>query len=89
MPLRSGIGRELLLYEIGVHHAYQRRGLGRALLSQMESWMHENRITEVWVGADNAVAVSFYRACGFTASLSDDFTPVYMTRELNATESAR
>lgn len=81
VPLRSGIGKEILLYEIGVLHNWRRRGAGRALLTEMETWMHANDVTEVWVLADNPVAVAFYRGCGFNA---DGEQPAYMTRELMA-----
>ena len=75
--LRSGPGQELLLYEIGVRKAWRRKGVGRALLSHMESWMKSNEVGEVWVCADNSVAVAFYRGCGFGVETEQ---PVYMTR---------
>jgi ribosomal protein S18 acetylase RimI-like enzyme len=84
LPLRSGAGRELLLYEIGVRSAWRRRGTGRALLDHMEDWMRTNAIGEVWVCADNPVAVDFYRGCGFDA---EGDQPIYMTRELPAREA--
>ncbi len=79
VPLRSGAGRELLLYEIGVRTAWRRRGIGRALLAQMEAWMGAQGIEEVWVLADNPIAIEFYRGCAFAAA---DDQPTYMTREL-------
>jgi ribosomal protein S18 acetylase RimI-like enzyme len=77
--LRSEPARELLLYEIGVRSAWRRRGVGRALLSHMESWMRNNDVGVVWVCADNAIAVEFYRGCGFSNEAQQ---PVYMTREI-------
>jgi ribosomal protein S18 acetylase RimI-like enzyme len=79
LPLRSGIGHEVLLYEIGVRRSFRRQGTGRALLTHMENWMQANGASEVWVAADNQVAVDFYRACGFSAQAEQ---PVYMTREI-------
>lgn len=79
LPLRSGAGSELLLYEIGVHAGSRRRGIGRRLLAVMETWMREQAVNEVWVCADNPAAAAFYRACGFVAA---DDQPVYMTRQL-------
>ncbi|HEX3776554.1 MAG TPA: GNAT family N-acetyltransferase [Polyangiaceae bacterium] len=79
LPLRSGIGHEVLLYEIGVRQAYRRQGIGRTLLTHMENWMQTMGATEVWVAADNRVAVDFYRGSGFSAP-SDQ--PVYMSREV-------
>ncbi len=83
LPLRSGAGREMLLYEIGVRTEWRRHGIGRALLAAMEAWMRGNGVTEVWVLADNPGAVDFYRACGFA---TDDSMAVYMTRELDRAE---
>src|SRR5262252_5004825 len=76
VPLRSGDGRELLLYEIGVRQSRRRSGIGRALLNHMEEWMRTNHVPEVWVCADNPIAVGFYRGCGFKAPVDQ---PVYMT----------
>ena len=77
--LRSGLGQELLLYEVGVRMSARRQGIGRALLSHMESWMQSNDVREVWVCADNQVAVEFYRGCGFQL---EGEQPVYLTRTL-------
>ena len=79
VPLRSGVGQELLLYEIGVRQAWRRQSVGRALMAQMENWMRENGIEEVWVLADNPGAVAFYEACQFGI---EEEQPTYMTREL-------
>lgn len=80
LPLSAGNRSELLLYDIGVHHLWRRRGVGRILLAEMEEWMRVHGVAEVWVLADNAEAVDFYRACGFAI---DDPQPVYMTRSLD------
>lgn len=80
--LRHEPGQELLLYEIGVRKAHRRKGVGRALLDHMARWMQANDISEVWVCADNQVAVDFYRGCGFT---SEEPQPVYMTRAVEPT----
>ncbi len=76
LPLDTDEGHEMLLYDIGVHHEWRRRGIGRALLQEMHRWMREHGVAEVWVLADNPTAVAFYRACGFA---TDDSQPVYMT----------
>jgi ribosomal protein S18 acetylase RimI-like enzyme len=70
---------QLMLYEIGVRKNYRRQGVGRALIGEMEEWMTENRVSSVWVLADNDVAEAFYTACGFSR---DDPQPVQMSRRL-------
>lgn len=77
--LRSDPGQELLLYEIGVRQRVRRQGVGRALLTHMENWMQNNEVSAVWVLADNAVAVAFYRGCGFA---TESPQPVYLTRDV-------
>ncbi|HEY3254369.1 MAG TPA: GNAT family N-acetyltransferase [Polyangiaceae bacterium] len=77
--LRSHPGQELLLYEIGVRQAYRRKGIGRALLEHMARWMQKSEVSEVWVCADNQIAVDFYRSCGFG---SEEPQPVYLTRSV-------
>jgi GNAT superfamily N-acetyltransferase len=72
-------GQELLLYEIGVRQAYRRQGVGRELLDHMARWMQKSEVSEVWVCADNRVAVDFYSGCGF---VSEEPQPVYMTRTI-------
>ena len=77
--LRGEAPRELLLYEIGVRREHRRQGVGKRLLAAMQRWMRAQRVAEVWVLADNPVAVRFYRACGFRIEKD---VPVYMTRRV-------
>jgi ribosomal protein S18 acetylase RimI-like enzyme len=79
VPLRSSEEQELLLYEIGVRRECRRRGVGRLLLDHMEGWMRTNGVGEVWVFADNQVAVNFYRSREFAVAESQ---PVYMTHRV-------
>jgi len=76
---RSGRARELLLYEIGVRDGHRRRGVGRALVGAMETWMRAHAVEDLWVLADNDGAVAFYEACGF---VRDDAQPTQMSRTL-------
>ena len=80
VPLRVGVGREVLLYEIGVRRVWRRRGVGRALMGEMERWMGEQTVSDVWVLADNPDAVEFYRAAGFVI---DQPAPVYMVKRVD------
>jgi GNAT superfamily N-acetyltransferase len=61
----AGPWAELLLYEIGTDIRWRRRGVGRALIAAMESWMRECDVADVWVPSSSE-AVEFYAACGFT-----------------------
>jgi len=75
--LRAGAPLELLLYEIGVRKAHRRRGVGRRLMKTMFAWMRKRGVLEVWVLADNPIAVKFYRACRLRKARE---VPSYMTR---------
>jgi ribosomal protein S18 acetylase RimI-like enzyme len=79
VPLRSGQGLELLLYEIGVHYAWRRQGIGKNLMAEMRQWIQKKDISTVWVLADNPEAVEFYKNCGFEIESPQ---PVYMLAEL-------
>jgi predicted N-acetyltransferase YhbS len=61
---RAGEERQLLLYDIGVREAYRRRGIGRTLIAELDRWLRENGVRDVWVVADKT-AVGFYAASGF------------------------
>lgn len=82
LPIRTGRGREVLVYEIGVRKEYRRVGVGRALMTHMESWMRDNDLEEMWVAADNPGAERFYKALGYARTEPEFFQPVYMSREL-------
>jgi ribosomal protein S18 acetylase RimI-like enzyme len=79
VPRRTAAGPELLLYEIGVHQDWRRRGVGRSLVDTMHQWMRENHIADVWVLADNPEAQAFYASVGFT--VPDEYAQ-YMVRTL-------
>ena len=66
LPLSSGVGKELFLYSIGVRQSERRRGIGKALVDTMFSWMRSASISTTWVLADNPGAEAFYEACGFS-----------------------
>lgn len=80
VPLRSGAGEEVLLYEIGVRASHRRQGVGAALVGELRRWMREASVGVAWVLADNPGAVAFYRAIGFTR---EPHQPTYMTLELD------
>ncbi len=83
VPLRSGEGSEVLLYEIGVHHQWRRHGIGHSLIQTMEAWMAEHAMSAVWVLADNPAATTFYQACGFAI---EDEQPTYLVKSVERGE---
>lgn len=73
---RRGSPKQLLLYEIGVRAAWRRQGVGRALITEMRSWMEREGVREAWVPSDSGGAFEFYSACGFVL---DADQPIQMT----------
>jgi GNAT superfamily N-acetyltransferase len=65
LRMPSGPGPELLLYAIGVRRAQRRRGIGSKLVRTMLEWAATERVSCVWVLADNPDAERFYASCGF------------------------
>jgi len=57
---------EVLLYEIGVNEAFQRHGVGTALITAVKRWAQEGGADEVWVltERDNTAAMALYAATG-------------------------
>ena len=57
---------EVLLYEIGVHPNYRRRGIGKALIEEVKKWAKEVEADEVWVltEKDNEAAMAMYKSAG-------------------------
>jgi GNAT superfamily N-acetyltransferase len=57
---------EVLLYEIGVNEAFQRRGIGTALVAAVKHWAREVGANEVWVltERENTAAMALYAATG-------------------------
>jgi ribosomal protein S18 acetylase RimI-like enzyme len=59
----------LYVHQLGVHPLHRRRGVGRALMSQVDTLAQEVGVSEV--GLDtwsfNADAIRFFEALGFTA----------------------
>lgn len=57
---------EVLLYEVGVDDAYQRRGAARTMVEGLRHWAAEVGASEIWVltEVDNEVANAFYLGTG-------------------------
>ncbi len=57
---------EVLLYEIGVHPDYRRRGIGKALIEEVKKWANKVGADKVWVltEKDNEAAMAMYKSSG-------------------------
>ncbi|MER8967487.1 GNAT family N-acetyltransferase [Mesorhizobium sp. M0159] len=55
----------VMLNQLYVHPAWQRQGIGQALLDEIEASFPEARTLRVEVEEANAPAIAFYRARGF------------------------
>ena len=66
LPMTRAEVPELLIYDLAVHSAHQRRGVGRALIDRLRSDAAQSGIAEMWVPAENedGHAVEFYRRTG-------------------------
>ena len=65
-------GTEMFLYELAVDEAFQRRGIGRALVERLLEIARERACYDMWVltDADNAAALGTYRTSGASAESS-------------------
>jgi ribosomal protein S18 acetylase RimI-like enzyme len=63
-------GTEMLLYELGVDDAFQRQGIGRALVEALAAVAKEEGCYGMWVltDHDNEAAIATYTRGGATAS---------------------
>ncbi|CAM3705560.1 GNAT family N-acetyltransferase [Deinococcus frigens] len=75
---RHGDAQHVMFYEIGVRELWRRRGVGRALVAALHEQMRVEKITEVWVLADNPEAQAFYENCGYAV---DELQGVMLSRE--------
>jgi ribosomal protein S18 acetylase RimI-like enzyme len=57
---------EILLYEIGVHQDYRRKGVGKSLINEVKKWANEVGAAEIWVLTEktNPAAISLYQSVG-------------------------
>jgi ribosomal protein S18 acetylase RimI-like enzyme len=62
-------GTEMFLYELAVGEAFQRRGIGKALVNALLQLAREHACYDMWVltDADNDAALATYRTTGTTA----------------------
>ncbi|WP_058912133.1 ribosomal protein S18-alanine N-acetyltransferase [Entomohabitans teleogrylli] len=75
---------EATLFNIAVDPRYQRRGLGRALLSHIISELEARNVLTLWleVRASNAAAIALYEDLGFNeATVRRNYYPTAGGRE--------
>lgn len=66
LPMTRHEARELFVYDLAVHPAFHRRGIGRLLVETLVRWAAADDITVVFVPADDDDdhALAFYAALG-------------------------
>lgn len=76
LPMTRSESRELFIYDLAVHPAYQRRGIGRALIEALRAQGTAEDIGVAFVPADNEDdhALAFYKALGGEAAPVTIFT---------------
>lgn len=76
LPMTRTEASEVFIYDIAVHAAHQRRGIGRGLVSALREGAASVGIHDVFVPADNddAHALDFYRGLGGEPSPVTFFT---------------
>ncbi|WP_024550795.1 ribosomal protein S18-alanine N-acetyltransferase [Siccibacter turicensis] len=75
---------EATLFNIAVDPAYQRRGLGRALLEHLINQLEQRDVFTLWleVRASNAPAIALYESLGFNeATVRRNYYPTADGRE--------
>ncbi|MFW0764430.1 ribosomal protein S18-alanine N-acetyltransferase [Trabulsiella odontotermitis] len=75
---------EATLFNIAVDPAYQRRGLGRALLEHLIDALEKHGVVTLWleVRASNVAAIALYESLGFNeATIRKNYYPTAEGRE--------
>jgi len=69
-------GRRGLVYHLAVDPAYRRRGIGRALMEELERRLQAKGCLRCYllVGSDNEEAIAFYRKLGW--EVMEDIVPM-------------
>jgi aminoglycoside 3-N-acetyltransferase I len=76
LPMTRAETSELFIYDVAVHPAHQRKGVGRQLVTELRERAAAAGIRDLFVPADNddLHALDFYRALGGAASAVTFFT---------------
>lgn len=76
LPMTRSESSEIMIYDIAVHPARQRQGVGRLLISSLRTAASAEGIEDIFVPADNddSHALDFYRALGGAPAAVTHFT---------------
>jgi aminoglycoside 3-N-acetyltransferase I len=76
LPMTRAESSEIFIYDVAVRAEYQRRGVGRRLLTALREQTSESGMKEMFVAADrdDLHALDFYRALGGVPSPVTIFT---------------
>lgn len=68
LPMTRSASAEIMIYDLAVHPSYQRQGVGRRLITELQVQAAAIGVHELFVAADNddLHALDFYRALGGT-----------------------
>lgn len=79
---RDVFGDSVVIDDVSVDPAHQRRGVATALMRAAEAWLAEQpdlpRVISLGVETDNAPAIALYHRCGYVV-LERDGEPVVIT----------
>lgn len=72
---------EVLLYEIGVHEDFRKRGIAKAIVQSVNAWAATKGADETWVltEAENTAARALYASAGEAQLQKDIFMFTYST----------
>jgi GNAT superfamily N-acetyltransferase len=70
---------EVILYEIGVGENFRQKGIGKALIEEVEKWAKEVGADEVWVltNKSNIAANAMYKSAGGVTENPDEIMYVF------------
>lgn len=76
LPMYHAEHSEIFIYDIAVETQFQRKGLGKKLLSSLQDYCKQNGIKEMFVQAhqEDEHALEFYRSTGGKAESVVNFT---------------
>ena len=76
LPMYYSASSEMFIYDVAVSAEYQRRGIGKLLLTALKKYCQQQNIPEIFVAAhaEDTHALEFYQATGGMAEKVVHFT---------------